>query len=292
MDSKYLPSRTFIKKAGILIVLIIIVVLMVKVSPTLRAKIKSDTLSKVFVKDVVSNDSNRNGILDWEEKFWGLDPKGDGASNKEFINAKKKIIAANNPNEAEPTENDKLSREFFALVMSLQDSGLSNDEILSKVSDQIGSKVTLIDIKNMYSYDIVKTVSTSRTNVIKYRDELSRILKTCQENGMSSEMDLVGTALNHDDKTLLKGLPNIETAYRDCIVKMQKINVPLELSKYHLNIINNFEKSAQMLKIIENLFDDQITGLSAIVSYNEFNRIIIQSLNGIRDYKISAIISR
>lgn len=292
MDSKYLPSGTFIKKASILILLIVVAVLIVKISPTLREKIKSEKLSRVLVKDVVGNDSNSNGILDWEEKLWGLDPKGDGASNKEFINAKKKILAANSPAGTTPTENDKLSREFFALVMSLQDSGLSNDEILAKVSDQIGSKVTLIDIKNMYSYDIVKTVSTSKTNVTKYRSELSNIMKSCQDNGMSSEMDLIGTALNHDDKNLLKGLPNIENAYRDCIIKMQKVSVPLELSKFHLNIMNNFEKSAQMLKIVENLFDDQISGLSAIVSYNEYNRIIIESLNGIRDYKISAIISR
>lgn len=292
MDSKYLPSGTFIKKAGILFVLIVIAILIVKITPTLRSKIKSNTLSKILVKDVIGTDSNNNGIQDWEEKLWGLDPKADGPSNKEFINAKKKILAANNPAGTTPTENDKLSREFFALVMSLQDSGLSNDEILAKVSDQIGSRVNLIDIKNMYSYDIVNSVSSSRTNVTKYRSDLSTILKTCQDNGMSSEMDLIGTALNHNDSNLLKGLPNIENAYRDCVIKMQKINVPLELSKYHLNIMNNFEKSAQMLKIVENLFDDQISGLSAIVSYNEYNRIIIESLNGIRDYKISAIISR
>ncbi len=292
MDSKYLPSSIFIKKAGILIVLIVIAILIVKITPTLRAKIKSNTLSKVFVKDVASNDSNSNGIQDWEEKLWGLDPKGNGPSNKEFITAKKKILAANSPAGSEPTENDKLSREFFALVMSLQDSGLSNDEILSKVSDQIGSKVTLIDVKNMYSYDIVKTVSTNRTSVTTYRNNLAILMKTCQDNGISSEMDLIGTALNHDDKNLLKGLPNIENAYKDCVVKMMQMNTPLELSKYHLNIMNNFEKSAQMLKTVENLFDDQISGLSAIVSYNEYNRIIIESLNGIRDYKISAIISR
>jgi hypothetical protein len=291
MDSRYLPSKSFIKRALFLLGLVIIVFLIAKVTPLIKARMKTATLSKILVKDLVNNDSNHNGIQDWEEKLWGLDPKGDGASNKAFINAKKKILASSGETvSAELSENDRISREFFSLVMSLQESGLSNEQILAKISEQIGNQVAVIDVEDIYMYKDISTRTTSRASVIAYRDELAAIMKVCQSNGMGSEMDLVGTALNHDRKDLLFGLPAIEAAYRDCVTKIQGVRAPIELAKLHLSVMNNFEKSAQMLKLIETVFDNQIAGLSGIVSYNEYNTMAISALNDIRDYKLGVII--
>ena len=44
---------------------------------------------KVALKTLVGRDSNTNGIPDWEEALWGLDPYADGATNKNTIIAKK-----------------------------------------------------------------------------------------------------------------------------------------------------------------------------------------------------------
>lgn len=292
MDSKYLPSKSFVKKVGILLILVCIVILVVKVTPFIRNKIKSNNISNILVKDIVENDSNRNGIQDWEEKLWGLDPEGDGPSNKAFINAKKKNLPENTEEGGEISENDQLSREFFALVMSLGESGASNEEILAQISAQIGDRVTVVSIPNKYeSKDITRRV-TSKTSVIEYRDELTKIMNVCQKNGIGSEMDLISTALNHENKELLSGLTSIEKAYGECILNIQKVKVPMELTSAHLSIMNNFEKSAQLLKMVETIFENQIAGLSGIVSYNKYNALAIGALNDIRDYKLGVILTR
>jgi hypothetical protein len=292
MNSAYLPSRSFMIRAGILLGLFLVIFAIVKIIPVIRAKIAKNTMSRVLVKDVIESDSNKNGLPDWEEKLWGLDPEGDGPSNKEFINAKKKTLAASGTAEGTLSENDKVSREFFSLVMSLEESGLSNEEILAKISEEIGSQVTFISLPDAYAYKDITTAVTSKNSVLRYRDSMTLAMQSCQANGIGSEMDLVGTALNHERKDLLAGLPAIEKAYRECIATISKIKAPIELTGAHLAIMNNFEKTAEALQAVEGIFDNQIAGLSGIVSYNEYNRLAISALNSIRDYKLGAILTR
>jgi hypothetical protein len=290
MDSSYLPSKGFIKKAGVLLVLIIVVVVVTKVSPTLRAKIVANKMSKVLVKDAVDSDINKNGIQDWEEKLWGLDPSGDGASNKEFINAKKKILAGEAEANSNLSTNDKLSREFFSLVMALQDSGLTTESALAKISEQIGDKVEIIPVPNKYKYADIVTAPPTKAVIKKYQTDVTAILEKYKNRGVGSEMNLLALALDHNDKNLLSGLSAIQNGYFDMITELSNVKVPNEIASKDLVFLNNLYGSALALTTIGTVFDDPISGLSGIATYKNDSDGAANALTEITKYIGDAII--
>lgn len=292
MDSKYLPSKSFIKKAGILLVLVIIVLLITKVTPSIRAKISSEKNSKILVKDVIENDSNNNGILDWEEKLWGLDPKGDGSSNKEYIFAKKKSISGTSKVVESITQNDKLSREFFSVIMSLQDSGMSTEDALAKISNEIGQKVELVQIPNTYKISNLITVPPTKTSINTYKNGLTRILADYKNRGVGSEMGLLALALDHDNKNLLTGLDAIQISYFEMIKELSDLKIPNEIVTTHIIFLNNLEGSAVAMTNINKVFDDSIDGLSGVATYKKDSDDAATALTDISNYIENGIIKQ
>lgn len=291
MDSKYLPSKSFIKKAGILLGLIIIVLIITKITPSIRAKISSDKMAKILVKDALYNDKNSNGIQDWEEKLWGLDPAGDGASNKEFINAKKKLLGGDSNTTEVLSSNEKMSREFFSLIMSLEDSGLTTDEALAKISEQIGQKIELIPVEDTYKFGNISTVPPTKDARSKFKSNLTIILEKYKKRGVGSEMNLVAMALDYDDKSLLAGLTNIKSSYLQMISEILILKVPNEIAQSDLTFLNNLQGSAMALDKVQALFDDSIGGLTGIATYKKDNDDAAQALVDISNYLENGIIN-
>lgn len=88
---KYLPSKKF---ASIIISIIVIIALFFAtkwiISIIKERKISKDSPTPMTVGSLIQKDSNKNGIADWEEYLWGLNPEKNGQENKDFIMAKKK----------------------------------------------------------------------------------------------------------------------------------------------------------------------------------------------------------
>ncbi len=291
MEGQYLPSSGFVKKAGLLLVLVAVIFLIAKVTPYIQNKFKANPNSKILVKDVIYNDSNVNGIQDWEEKLWGLDPKGDGPSNKELINAKKKSLAIETENSETLTNNDKMSREFFALVMSLQDSGISTEDALAKVSEQIGQKIEIVPLKEVYKYKDIVTVPPTKKAINKYYADLKSILDKYKDRGIGSEMNLLALALDHDDKSLISGFLAIQSGYFDMIKEIANLKVPNEIASTDLVFLNNLHGSATALTMVSNVFDDSIAGLTGIATYKKNSDDAANALTDITKYIGDAIIN-
>src|ERR1044072_2206217 len=91
---KELPSKKFTVVTGI--VLIVVAGVLIVSSYFASSTIFSRSINKNApvessgtVADIITRDTNGNGISDWEETLWGLDPKGNGEENKKTITAKK-----------------------------------------------------------------------------------------------------------------------------------------------------------------------------------------------------------
>jgi hypothetical protein len=153
--NKYLPSKQFIARI-IIILIIALFVWGIYQIPKLFKKNKNINITPMTlqVKDVIQQDSNNNGIADWEEGLWGLDPTTNGPSNKEFIIAKRAVLAKDNASAVDggginSSENDALSREVFALILSLQQSGSLNNDSISAISESVGQNFVPGDIADI-----------------------------------------------------------------------------------------------------------------------------------------------
>ncbi len=287
MDKSYLPSRIFITKVVILIVLALVVFLITKIPAVLKNKLPGGKTSTkgLLVRDFVGNDANKNGIADWEESLWGLDPNADGASNKEYILAKKGKLNGGLSVSQEPlTDSDKMAREIFAIVMSLKEGGVDDTQILQKASEQIGEKIKLLDLPNIYAFKDIASTGSTRPKVIKYKQSIGMEVKKCQDRGIGGELNLIALALNHKDKSLLDGLNQIASVYISCAQELSTIPVPLEMANMHLALLNNVNNTGQTLIQFKVVFDDQINALSAIITYKKYSDATLNSLESINKY--------
>ena len=83
---KYLPSKKF---TAVILFIVVIIVLFFTVKSIVkffhnRALSKGQPIPvSVTVETIVQKDGNDNGIADWEEYLWGLNPNRNGEKNKE-----------------------------------------------------------------------------------------------------------------------------------------------------------------------------------------------------------------
>ncbi len=91
---KYLPSRKFLFIVLFIIVLIVLFFFVKGIISFIKNRITSkqtnETPVTLTVGGIIQKDGNENGIADWEEYLWGLNPNKDGEKNREFIYQRKK----------------------------------------------------------------------------------------------------------------------------------------------------------------------------------------------------------
>ena len=182
---KYLPSKKFITTILSLILIIGLVFGLFYGIKGIISLIKNHKIGGekkevgVTVEEIIQKDSNKNGIADWEEYLWGLDPTKNGQSNKEFILAKKKTLEENGiiSTDSEPlTDSDMLSQEFFATIITLQQTGDLDEETMQSVSEAFGKNIEIIPIADTYTRETLTIVDDSANTKATYYDALTKLI--------------------------------------------------------------------------------------------------------------------
>ncbi len=292
MENSYLPSSQFIKRVIVIFSVIGAVILITKISPNIKNKlITTGTINSVMVKDVVTQDSNKNGIQDWEESLWGLDPTKDGDANKEFIEAKKRKAGISSKNAQITDSTDQISRELFVIASSLKQNG-AGKESLDVLAQTIGGEVTPLTFNDVYHMNDIQIVATTKKNMTVYQENLIRLGKKYTLLGIGSELDILATALDRNDSTMLEGLPQIKAAYQNFAKDLKKIPVPLDLGPNHITIMNGLDHTGVSLDTMAKMIEDPLTGLSGMLTYRIYNDQFVDGINTVNKYLYSDIIKR
>lgn len=276
---RYLPSPEFTRKVVVLFVLAIIIFIIAKVIPAVKNKINQNNLEKtLMVKDLVVQDQNKNGIQDWEEALWGLDPSTDGPSNREYILAKKQLLNKDTLPEGELTEDDKMAREFFALVVSLQQSGNLNDASMKALAESISGKITSAEIPDIYDDKSITAITTTPASIKTYYTALQKLNTKYKDKDIGGELALIGQAIANNDGQALRIAILTATDYRNFGKDLLAIQVPTSLVVLHLELANNYEKNAQSLESMSPMLDNPVAGMSAITKYKKYNDTLINTI--------------
>ena len=276
MQQNFLPSKQFVTRVLIIIILALGVFSVYKIVKYFKNKSDKDGSVKIVTAlEKVENDGNANGIPDWEERLWGLDPNKNGEENKEFIISRRKAL---NPNadlsmyETAPiSENETLTREFFAIIMSLQQTGELDDNAIEAISSAYSQKIEAEPIADMYTKDMLKIVADTPENTEKYYRDLQNIIIKYQDKDIGSELGLIVQAIAYNDPQVLNAVQTIAISYREFGQDLMKISTTDLLSEIHLTLANNYEKNALSLYKITLLFEDPITAMKGIINYKKYN---------------------
>jgi len=285
---KYLPSRKFIAVVTVIIIFITFFFIIKGVIFLFKSKkLKSTQPAQITVGEVIQKDSNNNGIPDWEEYLWGLDPYKNGVSNKEFIMAKKNTLAQNDSgllgdSSSTVTANDDLSREFFAAIVSLQQTGSLDDASMKTLTDAIGENVKTEEIKDVYTFNMMKIVNDSTTANNTYRDNLSSLVTKYSDADIGSELTFIIQGLNNKDPQALYAAKTVGVAYQDFGKEFIKIPVPKALADLQLSAANNYEKVGESINDLT--LTDQIKGMKALLNYKKYDDLLgtdLEKMSGI-----------
>ncbi len=286
---KYLPSKKFVSIV-IIIAIIIAIILAIRGITYLISKtnFSSKIPARVVVGDLIQKDGNSNGIPDWEEYLWGLDPNKNGPENKEFILAKKKTLSDSGDITATDdskkiTDNEMLSREFFATIVSLQQSGSVDQSTIQSVSDAIGQKIEATPIPDIYFKNMLKIGDDSSKVKAFYSVNFINLYTKYGNSDMGSELMLISQGVSNNDPAALASAETIANAYKAFGKDLLSITVPYSIYSIHLDLANNYEKTGESIEGMTKTIDDPLTGMKALINYKKYNTAIADDINKLTD---------
>jgi hypothetical protein len=281
MQNNYLPSKIFIKKIALVAVLLILIFAVSKLWPAVKNFSNKNKNGNVIVRDIIEKDSNNNGIADWEETLWGLDPTKDGDSNKAYIVNKKKTSGSNVANADGLSENDLLSRELLALVVSLKQTNNLNEDSLNLIGDTVAKQIDVTPEADIYTKKDVKSIMTTISSIKTYRSELDKTNLLYTDKDLGGEIPLISQTIDNKDTQALKILLDTGKSYVDFSHDLMNITVPTSLVENHVLLANSYNKTGKAILNMKDIINDKLSGMRAIIQYKKSSEDLISTLQEI-----------
>ncbi len=245
------------------------------------------------VADLVNKDSNGNGIPDWQESLYGLDPTkkatADGTLNSDVIaklRAEQSVSTINGSTtttqQEKLTETEKFSRELFATVSAASQNGTMDQATIDALGASLAERVQNSPQRKIFSISDIKVINNDTAAAFtNYSSALNNIYikySTTDYGVLNALQDFMADPNNVNSKALVK-LTTIIKQTTKIIGEMQKIEVPQSISTLHLNILNSEEALVENLSDIQLYDTDPILSLGGITKYKENATKLQSTLN-------------
>ncbi len=250
------------------------------------------TYKNEVLVNLVYQDTDLDGVADWEESLWGLDP-----SKKETtpgipdstVASKLRTEQGGAEGTGEYTENltetDKFSRELFSTVAALNQNGAMDQETLDKLSTSLAENIKNSSKAKVYTLsDIKVTQDNSIAAVKKYDDTMDSINKKYPVN--AGVIDILQRFIideNNVDVSVLTELDLIIIPTEDKIAAISQMTVPQYISSLHLDFLNALEKFLENIKDIRLYDSDPVVALGAIGQLEQSITVFESSIIKLKD---------
>ncbi len=298
---KYLPSKKFAVTVGSALVLlgIILAVKHVVVKKRIAAENQATVEENIYngnlvaITDLAEKDSDKDGLPDWEESLWGTDPgktdtDDDGISDKKEIDQKKASLASANetaPESEALTETETFSRELFASIAALKESGNFNtnslQDLARTISQNAGEEQVMLD---SYASADIKTSEATAANKTTYHQTLFGVLQKYDNAGFGTELGKIEAGLEAEDSEKINELHAIATAYANLSEDLARMTVPLDAVQIHLEAANSARNISLSLENATHIYDNALRGLIGLSQYETENTRFEKSLEDLESY--------
>ncbi len=245
------------------------------------------------IGELVTQDTDADGVLDWEEGLWGTDPTkkdtdddGEG-DDKEIAKLKAETVGGTstgssvNAESPKLTETEKFSDQFFTTVAALTQSGSLDEATIEQVSTMLAGNLQNTEARKIYTIKNIK-VSTdeSRSTIQTYNNKLMALQYKYPLNADITA--IITESLTIDEEvnlSVLKKIDPVISQINNIIKEMLVINPPQSLAILHVMVINGFQKLSENLTDIKQIETDSIVAFSAISQYPGNAALLFQYVN-------------
>lgn len=270
-NNNFKPSKKFLIRGGIatgILALILIVQTPWFLSLFSGKKSKNLVVNNSTIGEIVGKDSNSNGIADWEEKLWGLDPNvttTNGVSNKSIIEAKRRSLQSENISNNELNETDRLARELFGFTTAIGSEGSIDKSSLNAMASKLGQENVAPDTVPTYTIKNLVINPTNRKNLTTYQQSISASLKKYETE--VPEIDTFIRSIETGDYSNLESFDLTILFYKNLSKQLIKIPAPVGVAQFHLDIVNSLVGLSNGFEKMKTIEDN---GINALVGLSEY----------------------
>lgn len=241
--------------------------------------------NNLTIADSVNKDTDGDGIPDWEEPLYGLDPtKKETTPGIPDSTALSKLQVGQEPNtggtsgsfaSTEPeklTQTEQFSRELFATVAAGSQNGTMDQPTIDALGASLAEKIENPVVRKVFTTSDLKIINEdSNLTMIGYIGALSGIeAKYPTEEIITNVLNILQKFIADENNLDVSALTELDVVIKQLQSGMNeglKINVPQSLAQLHLDSLNGLERVIENLNDIE-LFDtDPIVAMGAINQY-------------------------
>ncbi|MGH7249713.1 MAG: hypothetical protein ACREGC_01950, partial [Minisyncoccia bacterium] len=154
------------------------------------------TYSNATVQDLVTKDTDGDGVPDWEETLYGLDPNNkettpgipDSTAMAKMQSSDKYGSASTTNNDGEvagvTTKTDQFSQQLFATVTALNQNGSIDPNTVDQISGSLANQIQNSTPRKVYLISDIKVLNDNSAKAAQtYFDSLDALHKKYPASG-------------------------------------------------------------------------------------------------------------
>ena len=213
---------------------------------------------------------------DWQKDFYAT----TGSSS---INTVKKLTSAQ---DSQPlTLTDKLSRDFFARYIQLQQNNLGDNQqlVADSINQTIDTTVQAASQAPVYTLKDIAISANSNTDALHtYGNTVGTIFNLYAPT--TSPADVATQAFDKGDMTILEKIDPIIAGCDKVISLLKTVPVPQPLAQYHLDIINAVSSMKYVSQGLRNIQGDPMQSIIALSQYAKTQDALLPPFTSIETY--------
>lgn len=285
--SKYLPSKNF-QKAIFAIVLALVILFLVSKIPDIikKQETKKEPFAVLEVGELVEQDADGDGLRDWEESLWGMDPEnsdtnGDGVSDGvEVLNIKNSINGSDSSvagSAEELTQTEAFSQQLFSLVSALQENGEITDQSEASIIAEVSAFIQSRPEGTVYYKTDLKIVSDTSANAITYIQAVNNAFAKYPIKVEDFAL-LEGVVITPNTKSVNLEIKFVADKYKALADTLLSTPVLAGEADVHLNLLNSIVTMSEILNDISLYAVDPMPALAGTYQMGEVLGSMLENL--------------
>lgn len=284
---KYLPSKKFSLAIGVTtLVCLFVFVLIPLFSKNKTQQAQNTEIEVLSFDEMLMLDSDGDGLYDWEEVLWGMDPlnpdtTGNGILDGQEVAARRRELQAQSSdlNDTPLTYTDALAQQMFLFVAGNPNA---QPQDINAFAESLTSDAFSLELFNYLDISDINT--SSSVSVESYYADVVEVI---------SQLAFVGNDLSLIESYMVfegvsehrQALVEQVNTYKNILDSFLEIPVHEEASGLHLNIANSMVQVITILEIILfNVFGDPVIALSALGQYDTVSESFINNIDALTHF--------